>query len=116
LYKTITVIPRIDIDMEAYSAKKKRYYQSKKGQRQRTGVSEGKKQLRREMCGLHTLANNQTAAQVAKTIMHQCIERIGNVSLVEYAKNTSGVYIWMTSRQKNAIDIRNESVRFITDG
>jgi hypothetical protein len=47
--------------------------------------------------------------------MNQPIKEIGNVSLVEYAKNTSGVYIWMT-RQTNANDMRKESARFITDG
>jgi hypothetical protein len=63
---------------------------------------------------LHTLANNHTAAEVAKTLMHQRIEEIGKVSLVEYAKDTSCFYIWTTTLE-SALGITKESVRFITD-
>jgi hypothetical protein len=40
------------------------------------------RQLRREMCHVHILASNQTAGQVAKMLLHQQVEKIGNVSLV----------------------------------
>ncbi len=73
------------------------------------------RQSRQEMCGLHTLGNNESLAEVTRMLMHGQRKEIGNMSLVEYAPSTGGVYIWITKRDL-ATKVHQESVRFITDG
>eukprot|EP00550_Attheya_septentrionalis_P000534 CAMPEP_0198282176 /NCGR_PEP_ID=MMETSP1449-20131203/2022_1 /TAXON_ID=420275 /ORGANISM="Attheya septentrionalis, Strain CCMP2084" /LENGTH=354 /DNA_ID=CAMNT_0043978307 /DNA_START=326 /DNA_END=1390 /DNA_ORIENTATION=+ len=76
------------------------------------------RELRQSICGSHNLQsfeNDVTAKEVAQTVMHDPMEELGGLTLVEYATTKSGVYIWMTA-QKVANGLKYESMRFITSG
>jgi hypothetical protein len=47
--------------------------------------------------------------------MNEKREILGNLSLVEYARIMSSVYVWMTTRDQLA-GINHQPVRFITNG
>jgi hypothetical protein len=98
------------------NAKQRLYHQSEGGKKvaaaSRKKCKVEQRQLRRGMCRAHILARNQ---QVPKTLMHQRVEKIGNLSLVHYAKYTGAVYIWMTTVEL-ASKVRRKSMRFVTEG
>jgi hypothetical protein len=64
---------------------------------------------RLEMCGQHMLVNfeNSGIKLVAQKVMNDPMEQLRNLGLVNYAKTTVGIYIWM-SEQEATIGIKFE--------
>lgn len=65
---------------------------------------------RHVQCGQHTLVSfgNPSVEQINQQVTNHPMEELGNPSLVDYAKTTSGVYIWI-SEQSSAREIKHES-------
>jgi hypothetical protein len=91
------------------------YDQSEKGQVAKWLRSEWAKEKRQGMCGAFVLPNGVCNQDFCGGLMNTDLPELECRSVVGYATNVSGVYVWY-SDQETEYGLRHESTRFLTDG
>lgn len=67
------------------------------------------------MSGAFVLPNGEKSDAFCGKLMNTAMDKLGGLSVVYYATVIGAVYVWLSSRD-TAVGIKQESVRFITDG
>ena len=77
--------------------------------------SDWQKEQRKEMCGAFVLPNGERNQDFCRGLMNTELDELGGNSVVDYASNVGGVYVWFSS-QATPGGIKHESKRFLTQG